>query len=136
MIIYVGAIVGLVYRYLTTYILSKSAGVVIRTTWGYTSWHSILLSCAVFLIIKLIFENSKKCIDNQYIYIYIISTISRCSFGVYLIHKIVMYYEILLFDIKTTAWQWRTFGVLSTYLISLLIVYIIKKIPILRKIVP
>lgn len=66
----------------------------------------------------------------------IISDIAECSFGIYLIHMIVKYYEILIFNINIYSWQWRTLGIITTYLISLAIVYVLKKIPIVRKIVP
>lgn len=132
-LIYIGAIIGVIYRYITTFLLSKEAGIVIKTTWGYTSWHSILLTSAVFLLVKNLpiekIENNKKIVS-------IISKISSCSFGVYLIHQIVMYYEKTFFDVNSAMWQWRTFGIITTYLISLIIVYILKKIPIIRKIVP
>ncbi len=51
-LIYAGAIIGLIYRFATTFYLSKQAGSVVKTTWGYTSWHAILLTATVFLIIK------------------------------------------------------------------------------------
>ena len=31
-VLYIGAIIGLIYRYITTFILSKNAGVVTKTT--------------------------------------------------------------------------------------------------------
>lgn len=131
-LIYVGAIIGVLYRYLTTFILSKEAGYVVKTTWGYTAWHSILLTSAVFIIVKKFFFQKNY---NSTI-IKVLSNVSSCSFGVYLIHQIVMYYEKTALNINTAIWQWRIFGVLSTYLISLFIVYILKNIPILKKIVP
>ena len=66
----------------------------------------------------------------------LISKMSSCSFGIYLIHKIVMTYEIKVLAINTRSWEWRTIGAICTYIICLGIVYVIKKIPILKKIVP
>ncbi len=130
--IYIGAIIGLVYRYATTYIWSMEKGVVVKTTWGYTTWHSILLACSVFLIVK---ELSKK-IKISNIVENILKEVSSCSFGIYLIHMMVVTSQIRLFDINTLSWIWRTFGIISTYLISLLAVWILKKIPMFRKVVP
>ncbi|MEI3360679.1 MAG: acyltransferase family protein [Clostridia bacterium] len=62
-LIYAGAIIGLIYRFATTFYLSKQAGSVVKTTWGYTSWHAILLTAAVFLIIKNL--NFEKIITNS-----------------------------------------------------------------------
>ena len=133
-LIYLGAIIGLIYRYSTTFILSKEAGKVIKTTWGYSSWHSILLACAVFLIIKYL--NAEKILQGKEKITKALAKISSCSFGIYLIHKIVIYYERALLNISTSSWQWRTIGVITTYLISLTIVCILKKVPVAKKIVP
>lgn len=133
-LVYIFAIIGLIYRYASTFILSKSAGEVIRITWGYTSWHCILLACAVFLFVK----NNKinnKISENQKM-TKIISNIAGCSFGIYLIHIVVKYYQVQLFNINEYSWQFRTFGILSTYLIALIIVYILKRIPLVKHIVP
>lgn len=131
-LIYISAIIGVAYRYITTFILSKKAGVVIKVTWGYTSWHSILLASAVFIAIKYIFSNKKfslKATD-------ILCKLSSCSFGIYLIHQLVMTFEKKVFYINTASWEWRTVFVFITYFISLLIVYIMKKIPLIKKVVP
>ena len=132
-IIYAFAILGLIYRYVTTYIFSYAAGKNVILTWkGHSQFAVILLSCAVFLFVKNLnlkkLENNKKVTD-------IIAKIANCSFGVYLLHLIVRYYETELFNINIHSWQWRTTGVITTYLISLLIVLIIKKIPVLKRIV-
>ena len=132
-IVYVGAIIGLIYRYTTTFILSKEAGQVVTTTWSYFSWHCMLLASAVFLLVK----NSKveELLKGKDKIINILAKIANCSFGVYLTHLIIKYYEIKLLNLDEYTWQFRTFGILSTYLISLAIVYILKKIPIIKKIV-
>lgn len=132
--LYISAIVGVLFRYIITFILSKQSGVVVKNTWGYSQWHSILLACAVFVIIKDLRINEKikknKKVAN------ILKEVSSCSFGIYLIHRIIMYYQISLLDIKVSTIKWRTLGIISTYIISLVIVYILKKIPVLKRLVP
>lgn len=130
-LIYAGAIIGLIYRYLTTFILSKEAGYVVKDIWGYSTWYSILLSSAVFLFIKNMKLNEILKKYEKYI-----ASIAGCSFGIYLIHQVIMYYEINIFDINISSWVWRTIGIITTYVISLVIVLAMKKIPILKKIVP
>ena len=132
-VIYIFAVLGMIYRYVTTYIFSYAAGENVIMTWkGHSQFAVIILSCALFLLVKNI--NFKKLEENKKIS-NVISKISSCSFGVYLLHLIVKYYEVELFNISTHSWQWRTIGCLTTYLISLLIVLILKKIPIIKKIV-
>ena len=133
-LIYVGAIVGLLYRYIITFIISKKSGTVYKEIWGYNSWHSILLACAVFLIIKnLNFDERLK--DNKKLKKFL-GVISSCSFGIYLLHMLIIYYEIKIFNINEYCWEWRTIGILTTYLISLGIIFILKKIPIIKRLVP
>lgn len=130
--IYIGAIVGLIYRYSTTFILSKAANSVVKITWGYTSWHSVLLAMAIFLIVKNI--DFDKFLKSNRIKM-LIYKIAGCSYGIYLIHKIIMYYEIRLLNINEVIWQWRTIGIFSTYVISLIIILLLRKVPLLKNIV-
>ena len=102
-IIHIGAVLGLIYRYVITFYF------------------------------KDLFENKIKVSDNV---AKALSVISGCSFGVYLTHKIVLYYEVELLSINIYTWQWRTVGVFLTYVITLTFVYIFKKIPVLKNIVP
>lgn len=132
-LIYLGAVIGVIYRYITTFVLSKDAGRVIKTTWSYTAWHCILLTIMVFLIIK--YMNFDKKLENKKKISNILMKISSCSYGVFLIHQIVMYYEKSIFTINTASWQWRTIGVVTTYIISLIIIYFLKQIPLLKKVV-
>ncbi len=133
-ILYIGAILGVIYRFVTTFILSKNTGCVVKITWGYSSWHCMLLSSAVFIFVKDL-EINEKISNNEKIQ-KIISKIAGCSFGVYLIHMIVKYYYTNIFNINTSSLHFRTLGVIGVYLISLLMVMLLKKIPLVRKVLP
>lgn len=130
--IYVGAILGLIYRYLTTFILSKKTGVVDKTSWGYFSWHCILLSSAVFILFKDLRIDEK--LSNNVKIKNILAQVASCSFGIYLSHMFIIHYIQKFWN--PYSWTYRTFGIFVVYLISLLFIYILKKIPILNKIVP
>ena len=132
-LIHIGAIIGLIYRYVITFYLSKKTGEVNKLTWGYPSWNSVLLAMSVFIIVKDLFENRVKVSDNV---AKALSVISGCSFGIYLTHKFVLYYEKELLSINIYSWYWRTFGIFLTYFLTLALVYIIKKIPLLKNVVP
>ena len=131
--IYISALLGLIYRYSTTFYFSKQLGKVYKDNWGYGSWHCFLLAISVFLIIKNI--NFIKLEQNKTA-VKIIKEVSGCSFGIYLIHFIVRYYLLDLLNLSEYAWQARTLGIVLVYLISLIIVFVIKRIPILKKVVP
>lgn len=132
-LIYAIGIIGLVFRYVTTFIFSKEAGSVVTTTWGYTQWHCIFLSVSVFLF----FKNSKiNGIADKPNVTKAISKIASCSFGIYLIHFIIRHCYIFLFNIDIYTWHFRVFGALVVYIISLCIILVMKKIPIINKLVP
>lgn len=132
-LVYAAATIATAFRYIVTYVLSTKEGKTDRILFKYSQFHAVLLASAVFLFIKnlkfnKIKENEKIC--NS------ISKIASCTFGIYLIHLIINYYELKIFNINIWTWQWRTIGIISTYIISLTIVYTIKKIPILKRLVP
>ena len=62
--------------------------------------------------------------------------LSSCSLGVYLIHMYFIGKLPRLFHFAPTSIWWRTFGVLAVYLICVITVMVLKKIPIIKKIVP
>lgn len=134
-LLYTGGLLAIVYRYFTTALFSANAGTLVRTTWGYSSFHSIILASAVFVFIKnlpldkLSARVKKTC-----------SLLAGCSFGIYLSHILVMHYELLLFSslfgMDSKSWIYRFLCPFLTYAISVLIVLLLKKIPFIRRIVP
>lgn len=132
-IIYLLGIAVAFLRYFTTYCLSRRDGFVNTSFWGYCFFTGLFLSLAVFVFVKYL--NISKIEKNEKI-VKIISKISASSFGIYLIHQIIIYYQVRLLSLSVRSWEWRTIGAVSTYCISLFIVYLLKKIPILKKIVP
>lgn len=132
-IVYLLGVISILIRYFATYFLSKKYGIVNKLFFNYTYFTALFLALSVFLFVKNI--NFKKFLKTEKA-INIISKISSCSFGIYLIHMIVMTYEVKLLAINTRSWEWRTIGAICTYLVCLVIIYIIKKIPILKRIVP
>ena len=72
-----------------TYYWSTKAQFLNRTLFDYKQFHSILLACAVFLFIKNL--NYDK-IQNKPKIVELLKQVSSCSFGIYLIHMVVMHY--------------------------------------------
>ncbi|MBR3414991.1 acyltransferase [Candidatus Saccharibacteria bacterium] len=132
-VLYLSAILGCVFQYATTLVLSKSAGRLVQDSWGYFQFYTILEACAVFVFFK---QFSTCHLLNNPRASHIFSTLAKCSFGIYLIHKIIIYYELKLTGMSQFSWQWRVLMVFCTYTISLAIIYILKKIPLARKTVP
>lgn len=128
---YVLGAFSLCYRYFFTFAASTSIGVVDRTYFNYQTWPSILLAVAVFLWFKQL--------DTSYFskWAHQISKLSGYSFGVYLIHKPILdNFVIDLFNVPLRSVLLRTIGVPLLYVSCVLIVYLLKKMPIFRSLVP
>lgn len=132
-LIYILAIFGVSLRYFGTWYLSSIDGALNKTFYdGYIGYWSIFLACGVFVFFKY-FKPFQKIAENEKI-CKILSTISGCSFGVYLTHMIIL--RFLGNFIQVYSWQWRLLVPFLIYAIALAITYILKKIPILKNIVP
>lgn len=62
--------------------------------------------------------------------------ISGCSLGIYLIHRRLMDYELRISLFPESSFLWRTVGIVVTYGICLTIVYVVKQIPVLKRVFP
>lgn len=130
--IYVLAVFSLLLRYFATLLLSQRDGTLNRLFFDYLQYHTVFLAAGVFLLFK-----HSKVIDRlskNDRFIRIIKTLSGLSFGVYLIHQAVIIF--LQRFIDPTTFTWRLAVPFLIYLISVAIIFLLKKIPILKHIVP
>ncbi len=117
-------------RYVYTLLCSMAKGSTDTSIKGYAMIHSVFLAVSVFVFIQNVdWKNfiPARCLN-------LLSQISSCSFGIYLIHKVVMHYELSVFHILRESFLWRTVWVFVTYFICLSIVMAVRKIPYMRKI--
>lgn len=131
-VIYALGVGGAGLRYFMTVLLTKQDGKINQSFFSYTAYYAILLSVAVFVLFKYLPFN--KWIENNGKLCKIISHISSCSFGVYLIHMFVI--RFLGNFVDTGYWYWRMIFPVIIYLIALAIVFVVKKIPVIKKIFP
>ena len=131
MVGYILGIVGALIRYLYTYFTSISLNDVNRDLFVYEYFPAVWLAVAVFVFFKTC---SWERVKNSRWKKYIINAAS-CSFGIYLIHIPVMEFEQNILHFSQNIW-WRSVGIVFTYIISLTVVGIMKKIPIVKYIVP
>lgn len=132
-LLYTLGILSVLYQYLSTIWLSDASGKLITSTWGYFQFFTILEASAIFVFFKHL-DYSK--FESNHLLQKIIPTLASCSFGIYLFHKIIIHYENVITNINVYSWQYRLLFIPVTYLVSLLIIYALKKIPYMRKIVP
>ena len=131
--IYALGIFGLVLRYVSTAVLSFRAGSVVETFWGYTNFPGVLLSVAVFVFAKQVrwervFSTQRRAKA--------LSTLAGGSFGVYLMHMVFFWYALLLTGMNGGFLFWRTVMPLIAYGVCLAMTLTLKRIPVVRRIVP
>lgn len=131
-IIYVLALFSATLRYFGTVLLTRESGVLNKTFYGDIAYFSVMLACGVFVFFK--YNNIIKKLENNDKISKIISKISSCSFGVYLMHMLI--FRFLGRYIEVYHWQWRLLVPFVIYFIALITTYILKKIPVLKYIVP
>lgn len=130
---YALAICSALFRYFGTICLSNKAGSLDRTFFDYMQFHSVFLACGVFIFFKQLhlerFFSTPARIKR-------LAAISSCSFGIYLIHIVVQFYEPRFTNWTTDSLLYRTAGCFLTYGISFAIIFTAKKIPIIKKLIP
>ena len=118
------------FRFIYTWYFSALHGATDTSIKGYGSFHGVLYSAAVFLFLywapweKLFRHKARR----------FISHLSSYSFGIYLLHQLVMYYEANLFQLNNNI-IWRTLCIIPTYVICVIIIATFKRIPIIKHIV-
>jgi surface polysaccharide O-acyltransferase-like enzyme len=130
--IYGFGIIGWALRYFMTLFRSYAIGKIDQTFYGYVNFPSVLLAVAVFVWFR--YHDWSFIATPQKIYV--IQKISSASFGIYLIHFYFLRFVVDNFHINMCTWQWRILGVPFVYIFSLVSVLILKKIPVISKLVP
>lgn len=130
--IYIFGIFCAILRFSSTVYMSRQTGELYKMFWGYTNLPCVGLAVAVFVFAKyfkwekIINSEKKKKIVNE---------LSASSFGIYLVHMIIINGFYIL-GVNVWGRAWRVFGALFVYSIGLIIIQIMKKIPFVNKIVP
>lgn len=130
--IYLLGIGGFALRYIYTYIMSVRNDATDSSIKGYAMFHSVFLAVAVFVWVKNVkWDKYINAQCQRYL-----TVLSSCSFGVYLIHRIVIYYELHILHLNVNSMVWKIAMVPVTYAVSVVIVSVLKKIPFVKTIVP
>lgn len=132
--IYVLGLLATIFRFAYTAVSSESIGAVDRLYFNYLAFPAVLQGVAVFTLFKHL---DFSLIDTKKTRI--ISVISSCSFGVYLIHKPILDHFVLSphwLNIPMTSVMLRTIGALVFYIACVGMVLLLKKIPVVKSIVP
>lgn len=128
--IYMMALVGLALQIIGTYKMTVAQGEIIRTYKGYTNLPCVLYSIGIFVFIKYI---SVKL--NDFI-ILIFRNLSGYTFGVYLIHIYLIRGVERYLRIDNTNLKYRLFAPFAVFFITVGMCWVIKKIPVVKNIIP
>lgn len=99
---------------------------------GYCNFATVFFACAVFVFFKY---NKWKMFNNKLISKYI-PVVSSCTFGVYLIHNFFAMYLPQLLNADITSLKWIFSFSIVLFIGSFIFIFFIKKIPILKRLVP
>ena len=129
--IYILAVASLALRYAFTLEASYAAGETVRTLFGYTNFIAVFPSVAIFLLFKYI--KWPAFLENHSTGV---ATISGCAFGIYLIHRLLIRGAMFHFGFIWQSVEMRLLCPIPIFLVALVLVFIIKKIPVLKELVP
>ena len=128
-LIYAAAVAGMIFRYVWVYHFSMQMQKTDRTLFDYTLFFSVLLASAVFLWIK-----------NAHFYDKwnprLLQIIASTSLGVYLLHLPFMAFEANVFNLSEDGWVWRFVMPFVTYPLCVGLVFELKQIPYIRRLLP
>ena len=130
-LIYLSGFVGLLMHFLGTWYLSVQDGTINQTYKGYLTLPCVLYSTAIFLLFKNM--NTGKAVDFLYRKL---SYIASTTFGVYLLHWFILDIEQRHIVLDRTLWYCRVGEGIVIFIVAVLIIKVLQKIPIVRKIVP
>lgn len=131
--IYLIAFITIIAHFLIFLLKTQHDGIAFRQSQNYSYPISIIVPIAVFIYFK--YTNWEKLLRLLHINKALVAKISSCSFGIYLVHNAIQKIS-LQFDIPHLPFVNHYIGFIVTYITSLLVIYLMKKIPIIKKIVP
>lgn len=131
-LIYSLAFIGFVAQLTGTYVLSNQAGEIVSLFKGYLNFPCVLYSAGVFEFIKNVNWNSSKLKGITRAAV----QISKYTFAIYLMHYFVLEVLYRLFSLNEYSIFYRLLIPAPVILICILLTVIIRKIPVLKKIVP
>lgn len=134
MIIYGFAIGGWMMHFFGTSYLSKQLGIVCQVFKGYENLPSVLMTMGVFLFAKHFFTQEQGYIwARQQSWMYELSTY---TFGIYLVHVYFNEGLPVILHLNVAGLPWLITGPVMVFGFSFVVVWIMKKIPLIRYLVP
>lgn len=132
-LIYILGLIGFFMYFYLTVQNSFKTGKFDKTYAGYMNIPAMLMGTAVFVFFKY---GKWNFIDKHEKAVRFVRNLSSASFGVYLIHYYLKDFSIRHFGIDPRSTLYRIVGTFIIYGLSVIIVRVIQKSPVIRKMVP
>ena len=130
-LVYVVGGVGLLIMPLGNWILSKIQGIYISVFADYNGLFSVMLAVTLFILLKSKEEHIKESKFAGWI-----ANLGRSTFGIYLVHVMIVsivFHKLPIDLLKYNSTLTIVALTIFVFIISYILVYVIKKIPILKK---
>lgn len=124
----------MVITFCGTIILSDGKEIIDTTFKGYTNWPGVLQAVAIFVFFK--YKNYDSKLLNSKLFLRTIKKFADVTFGVYLVHY---YFVMILYRFsgdRIFSIFWRFAGAIVVFICSSTLILILKKIPLVKHIVP
>ena len=132
LILYGLAICGLLMHIIGTYELSIATGKLIDTYKGYANMPAVLYSIGVFVFIKYdLVKLMKFDLVSKFV-----GFVDFYTFGIYLIHWYLLEFILRTFNFSNTSIIYRLFAPFVVLVMAVIIIYLVRKIPIIKRILP
>ena len=132
-IIYGAGVFGAASMFFGTIWLSlRDGGALNDLLWGYMMYPTLFMACALFLFLK---HCKWKALYNEKVQ-KALAQLSGASFGVYLIHIMIVNAFVLDGPFNGDSRWWMLFGAAGVYLICIGIVLVAKRIPGIKYLFP
>lgn len=128
-LLYLAAVISVAVRFFGSYFTSVAAQATTLTVRGNKMCNAIVTSSALFVFWKQV--RWEKWIPGKVQAV--LPLLASYSFGVYLLHRIVIYHLRDFLGLGLSSLRWKTLWAPVTYCICIAIIAILKKIPVIRK---
>lgn len=132
--IYMAGISVIIIHFLILYFKTIHDGVWFQKGLDYSFPISVIVPIAVFVFFK--YTDWKRIIASLHISSDIVSEVSSCSFGIYLLHNAVQRIGTRFLDLPHLPFVNHYVGFIITYLTCLVIIFALRRIPFIKRLVP
>ena len=130
---YIVAMACAVMRYSGLAFLSERDGVTNQLYMDYKGFPALFLALGVFVFVRYVCEHLSKILKS---YSRVFAVLSSCSFGVYLLHNLLLDKMAAMPFFAKYSVQWYFFWPFICYFACVAIVFVGKKLPLIKRILP